>query len=156
MSSPFLSAVAENMRMKHYAEKTIKAYLYWIKSFIYFNQKNTLTNAMIKKYNIFFHIQPANEMITAVYNNLVDAGKLQKPDLDLVRIGCFYFSERYGIGSSLTAAVASSASISCAWFCQNSVLQGNLMPRRVRLKTVFVLNGSTFSAELMARNEVEH
>ncbi|WP_084296230.1 phage integrase N-terminal SAM-like domain-containing protein [Psychromonas arctica] len=39
MPSPFLSAVTENMRMKHYAEKTIKAYLYWITSFIYYNQK---------------------------------------------------------------------------------------------------------------------
>ena len=39
MRSPFLNAVADNMRMKHYAEKTIKAYVYWIKCFIYFNQK---------------------------------------------------------------------------------------------------------------------
>lgn len=39
MKSPFLSAVTENMRIKFYAEKTIKAYLYWIKSYIYFNNK---------------------------------------------------------------------------------------------------------------------
>ena len=39
MKSPFLSAVAENMRLKFYAEKTIQAYIYWIKSYIYFNQK---------------------------------------------------------------------------------------------------------------------
>ena len=39
MKSPFLSAVTENMRMKFYAEKTIKAYVYWIKSYIYFNNK---------------------------------------------------------------------------------------------------------------------
>ena len=39
MKSPFLLAVTENMRMKFYAEKTIKAYVYWIKSFIYFNNK---------------------------------------------------------------------------------------------------------------------
>jgi integron integrase len=39
MKSPFLNAVAENMRVKFYAEKTIKAYIHWIKSYIYFNNK---------------------------------------------------------------------------------------------------------------------
>jgi len=39
MKSPFLMAVAENMRMKNYAEKTIKAYIYWTTSYIHFNQK---------------------------------------------------------------------------------------------------------------------
>ena len=39
MKSPFLSAVSENMRLKFYAEKTIKAYVYWIKCYIYFNNK---------------------------------------------------------------------------------------------------------------------
>ena len=39
MKSPFLNAVAESMRVKFYAEKTIKAYIYWIKSYIYFNNK---------------------------------------------------------------------------------------------------------------------
>ena len=27
MKSPFLSAISDQMRMKHYAEKTIKAYI---------------------------------------------------------------------------------------------------------------------------------
>ncbi|WP_019615818.1 integron integrase [Psychromonas ossibalaenae] len=40
MASQFLSAIAENMRLKHYAQKTIKSYLYWIKIYIKFN-KNT-------------------------------------------------------------------------------------------------------------------
>lgn len=39
MKSPFLNAVAESMRVKFYAEKSIKAYLYWIKFYIYFNNK---------------------------------------------------------------------------------------------------------------------
>ena len=39
MKSPFLSAVAENMRLKFYAEKTIKSYIHWIKSYIYFINK---------------------------------------------------------------------------------------------------------------------
>jgi len=39
MKSPFLMAVTESMRMKFYAEKTIKAYIYWIKSYIFFNNK---------------------------------------------------------------------------------------------------------------------
>ena len=39
MKSLFLLAITENMRMKFYAEKTITAYVYWIKSYIYFNNK---------------------------------------------------------------------------------------------------------------------
>ena len=39
MKSPFLNAVAESMRIKFYAEKFIKAYLYWIKFYICFNNK---------------------------------------------------------------------------------------------------------------------
>ena len=53
MSSPFLSAIAEDMRMKHYAEKTIKAYLYWIKSFIYFNQKKHPNECYVKEVEAF-------------------------------------------------------------------------------------------------------
>lgn len=37
MSSPFLENVAEQMRLKRYAKRTIEAYLYWIKAFINFN-----------------------------------------------------------------------------------------------------------------------
>ena len=39
MKSPFLNGIAESMRVKFYAEKSIKAYLYWIKFYIYFNNK---------------------------------------------------------------------------------------------------------------------
>lgn len=37
MSSPFLQLVAEQMRLKRYAKRTIESYLYWIKAFINFN-----------------------------------------------------------------------------------------------------------------------
>jgi integron integrase len=37
MSSPFLQLVAEQMRLKRYANRTIESYLYWIKAFINFN-----------------------------------------------------------------------------------------------------------------------
>lgn len=39
MNSPFLKAIAENMRMRRYAKRTIKAYIYWITYFIRFNNK---------------------------------------------------------------------------------------------------------------------
>lgn len=39
MSSPFLKAIAENMRMRRYAKRTIESYLHWIKTYIYFNKK---------------------------------------------------------------------------------------------------------------------
>ena len=36
MSSPFLKYVAEQMRLKRYAKRTIQSYLYWIKAYINF------------------------------------------------------------------------------------------------------------------------
>lgn len=39
MNSPFLKAIAENMKMRRYAKRTIEAYIHWIKAFIYFNAK---------------------------------------------------------------------------------------------------------------------
>lgn len=39
MSSPFLLSLAEQMRMKRYAKRTIESYQYWIKAFINFNDK---------------------------------------------------------------------------------------------------------------------
>jgi integron integrase len=37
MSSPFLQHIAEQMRLKRYAKRTIESYVYWIKAFINFN-----------------------------------------------------------------------------------------------------------------------
>ena len=39
MSSPFLSYISEQMRVKRYAKRTIETYLYWIKAYINFNGK---------------------------------------------------------------------------------------------------------------------
>jgi integron integrase len=39
MKSPYLNLVAEKMRLKNYAKRTIESYLYWIKAFINFNHK---------------------------------------------------------------------------------------------------------------------
>lgn len=39
MESPFLKAIAENMRMRRYAKRTIETYLHWIKIYIHFNDK---------------------------------------------------------------------------------------------------------------------
>lgn len=37
--SPFLSSVREFMLARHYSVRTIDAYLYWIKQFILFNDR---------------------------------------------------------------------------------------------------------------------
>ena len=39
MNSPFLLSIVEQMRMQRYAKRTIESYVYWIKSYIYFNDK---------------------------------------------------------------------------------------------------------------------
>jgi len=39
MNSPFLLSIVEQMRMQRYAKRTIESYVYWIKAFIFFNDK---------------------------------------------------------------------------------------------------------------------
>jgi len=39
MNSPFLQAIAENMKVRRYAKRTIETYIHWINTFIYFNDK---------------------------------------------------------------------------------------------------------------------
>ena len=39
MNSPFLNSVAEKMRLKRYAKRTIETYLHWITAFIHFHHK---------------------------------------------------------------------------------------------------------------------
>jgi len=39
MPSPYLAYIAEQMRLRKYAKRTIESYLYWIKAFINFNKK---------------------------------------------------------------------------------------------------------------------
>ncbi|WP_196333907.1 phage integrase N-terminal SAM-like domain-containing protein, partial [Vibrio harveyi] len=38
MKSQFLLSVKEHMISRHYAKKTIEAYLFWIKRYIHFHQ----------------------------------------------------------------------------------------------------------------------
>lgn len=38
MKSPFLNYLAEQMRLKRYAKRTIESYLYWIKGYVLFNK----------------------------------------------------------------------------------------------------------------------
>ncbi|MBU2870524.1 integron integrase [Colwellia sp. E2M01] len=40
MSSPLLSYISEQMRLKRYAKRTIETYLYWIKAYINYNGKS--------------------------------------------------------------------------------------------------------------------
>ncbi|MEO9507911.1 MAG: integron integrase, partial [Nonlabens ulvanivorans] len=40
MSSPYMNYIAEQMRLKRYAKRTIQSYTYWIKAFINFNNKS--------------------------------------------------------------------------------------------------------------------
>ncbi|MBF4269264.1 integron integrase, partial [Vibrio anguillarum] len=39
MKSQFILSIKEYMQARHYAKKTIEAYLHWITRFIYFNNK---------------------------------------------------------------------------------------------------------------------
>ncbi len=53
MNSPFLLAIAEQMRMKRYAKRTIETYIYWIKAFINFNSKKHPVNCHDSEVELF-------------------------------------------------------------------------------------------------------
>lgn len=53
MKSPFLTYIHEFMASRHYANKTIKSYLYWIVKYIYFHHKshpNTLSDKDVEAF----------------------------------------------------------------------------------------------------------
>jgi len=49
MNSPFLKMIKEKMWLKRYAKKTIESYIYWIKGFILFINKQHPTNCHDKE-----------------------------------------------------------------------------------------------------------
>ncbi len=74
MKSPFLSAVTENMRMKFYAEKTIKAYVYWIKSYIYFNNKKHPFDCHDKEVESFLsHLANTKKVAPPFYSKIMSS-----------------------------------------------------------------------------------
>ncbi|TMP07428.1 integron integrase [Pseudoalteromonas sp. S3178] len=55
MKSPFLAMIAEQMYLKRYAKSTIKAYLYWIASFIRFNSMRHPTTMGDNEVEVFLN-----------------------------------------------------------------------------------------------------
>ncbi len=51
--SPFLQSIYEHMLARHYSRRTIKAYLYWIKGFIVFNNKRHPTELGTREVQAF-------------------------------------------------------------------------------------------------------
>jgi integron integrase len=91
MSSPFLTAITEHMRVKRYAKRTIESYIYWIKCFIIFTKyKHPIdcSDADVEQYLSFLankkHVAPKTQALAL--NALVFLYKdfLEKPlSLDL-------------------------------------------------------------------------
>ncbi|WP_286235652.1 integron integrase [Thalassotalea sediminis] len=68
MSSPFLTAVKEYMWTRRYAKRTIETYLYWIKYFIHFNNKQHPKNC---------HDQDVEKFLSYLSNSMNVAPKTQ-------------------------------------------------------------------------------
>ncbi|MDN3653093.1 integron integrase [Thalassotalea ponticola] len=70
MKSAFLTQVSKHMWSRRYAKKTIESYLYWIKGFIIFNDKqhpNTLHNTEVERFLSYLsntrHVAPKTQAI---------------------------------------------------------------------------------------------
>jgi len=68
MKSPFLCSIEEKMRSKRYAKRTIESYIHWIKTFIYFNNK---------QHPIKCHNQEVEKFLSYLANQRAVAPKTQ-------------------------------------------------------------------------------
>ncbi|PKF63855.1 integron integrase [Psychromonas sp. psych-6C06] len=75
MKSPFIKAVAENMKMRRYAKRTIESYVHWIKAFILFNQKKHPTQC---------HDKEVEQFLSHLANNRNVAPKTQALALNAI------------------------------------------------------------------------
>ena len=90
MSSPFLTSIKEFMQVKRYSQRTIHAYIYWIKDYIRFNKMahpTKLGSMQVTQYLTYLacqrHVSASTQAlalnaIAFLYNKF-----LQKPLTDL-------------------------------------------------------------------------
>ncbi len=63
MASPFLTLIREQTRLRGYSLRTEKSYIYWIKRFIYFNNKQHPQNAGAKEVTAFLTYLASNRKV---------------------------------------------------------------------------------------------
>lgn len=68
MSSPFLEMIKDKMRLKRYAKRTIETYIYWIKGYILF---------INKQHPSFCHNHEVEEYLSFLTNQLNLAPRTQ-------------------------------------------------------------------------------
>ena len=84
MKSKFLAHISEQMKMKRYAKRTIESYLYWIKSYILFNNKRHPSECHNKEVEAFLsyltnskNVAPKTQglalnALTFLYKNIIE------------------------------------------------------------------------------------
>ena len=77
LKSPSLQSIYQYMLARHYSRRTIKAYLYWIKGFIVFNNKRHLAEfgereveAFLTHLSVKRHV--ALDSLVFLYKNIVN------------------------------------------------------------------------------------
>ena len=92
MTSPFLQYLAEQMRVKRYAKRTIQTYSYWIKAFINFNHQ---------KHPLNCHDKEVEDFLSFLVNQLNLAPKTQG-----VALNALVFLYRVVLDKPLTLELA--------------------------------------------------
>jgi integron integrase len=92
MTSPFLQNLAEQMRVKRYAKRTIQTYTYWIKAFINFNHQ---------KHPLNCHDKEVEDFLSFLVNQLNLAPKTQG-----VALNALVFLYRVVLDKPLTLELA--------------------------------------------------
>jgi integron integrase len=92
MTSPFLQHLAEQMRVKRYAKRTIQTYTYWIKAFINFNHQ---------KHPLNCHDKEVEDFLSFLVNQLNLAPKTQG-----VALNALVFLYRVVLDKPLTLELA--------------------------------------------------
>jgi|GEM_PF-2265604 len=82
MSSVFITAIKEQMRVRRYAKRTIESYIYWIKAFINFNNK---------KHPKDCHDKEVEQFLSYLTNTLNLAPKTQSLALTVYAALCHHY-----------------------------------------------------------------
>lgn len=69
-ASPFLSSIRRHMLVRHYSKRTINTYLYWIKYFIIFNQKQHPSSLGPEQVEVFLTFLAAERNVSAATQSI--------------------------------------------------------------------------------------
>jgi site-specific recombinase XerD len=151
-SSPFLRSISDYMRVRGYSLRTIKSYLYWIRYFILFNNKNHPGEIGARQVEAFLtylavdrHVSPSTQSaalnaVAFLYNRFLDQplgdmGQFSRPTRQRKLPVVLTTAEMTGLLDNLSGVrsrlTSSRPGRTSARFSRNSAMPTSRRPRSI-------------------------